>query len=265
MSILHKALDLFGDLGFFVRRNLTSLGLAARMFAAVIWRSGFLLKRPRLVSDQILFVGNHSFVIIAVSGLFVGFVLGLQGYYTLNRYGSEQALGLLVALSLTRELGPVITALLFAGRAGTSLTAEIGLMKAGEQISVMEMMAVDPIQRVLAPRFWAGIFTMPLLAALFSAMGVIGGWVVGVLMIGVDNGAFWSQVQSGVDVFQDVGNGVVKSFVFGVAVTFIALLQGYNAQATPEGVAKATTRTVVMASLAVLGLDFILTAMMFTI
>jgi phospholipid/cholesterol/gamma-HCH transport system permease protein len=154
---------------------------------------------------------------------------------------------------------------LFAGRAGTSLTAEIGLMKAGEQLSVMEMMAVDPVQRVLAPRFWAGIFTMPLLAAMFSAMGVIGGWVVGVLMIGVDGGAFWSQIQGGVDIFKDIGNGVVKSFVFGIAVTFIALLQGYNAQATPEGVAKATTRTVVMASLSVLGLDFILTAMMFTI
>ena len=168
-------------------------------------------------------------------------------------------------LRLVSALGPVVSALLFAGRAGTSLTAEIGLMKAGEQISVMEMMAVDPIERVLAPRFWAGVFTLPLLAAMFSATGVVGGWVVGVLMIGVDGGAFWSQIQGGVDVFADLGNGVVKSFVFGVAVTFIALLQGYNAQATPEGVATATTRTVVMASLTVLGLDFILTAMMFTI
>jgi len=200
-----------------------------------------------------------------VAGLFVGFVFGLQGYYVLKRYGSAESLGLMVALSLLRELGPVVTALLFAGRAGTSLTAEIGLMKAGEQISVMEMMAVDPVQRVLAPRFWAGLIVMPLLAAMFSAAGVIGGWVVGVLMIGVDGGAFWSQIQGGVDVFADLGNGVLKSFVFGVAVTFIALLQGYNAQATPEGVAKATTRTVVMASLTVLGLDFILTAMMFTI
>jgi phospholipid/cholesterol/gamma-HCH transport system permease protein len=197
--------------------------------------------------------------------LFVGFVFGLQGYYVLKRYGSAESLGLMVTLSLLRELGPVVSALLFAGRAGTSLTAEIGLMKAGEQISVMEMMAVDPIQRVLAPRFWAGVITMPLLAAMFSATGVVGGWVVGVLMIGVDGGAFWSQIQGGVDVWQDLGNGVVKSFVFGVAVTFIALLQGYNAQATPEGVAKATTRTVVMASLTVLALDFILTAMMFTI
>ena len=253
------------DIGFAVRRHLDAMGYAARLFGRLLAPVGYAFRRNVLVRDQIHFLGNYSLAIIGVSGLFVGFVLSLQGYYILQRYGSTEALGLMVALSLLRELGPVVTALLFAGRAGTALTAEIGLMKAGEQISVMEMMAVDPIQRVLAPRFWAGIFTMPLLAALFSAMGVIGGWVVGVLMIGVDNGAFWSQVQSGVDVFQDVGNGVVKSFVFGVAVTFIALLQGYNAQATPEGVAKATTRTVVMASLAVLGLDFILTAMMFTI
>ena len=210
-------------------------------------------------------MGNYSLAIIAVSGLFVGFVFGLQGYYTLQRYGSTEALGLLVTLSLVRELGPVVTALLFAGRAGTSLTAEIGLMKAGEQLSVMEMMAVDPVQRVLAPRFWAGVIAMPLLAAVFSAMGIIGGWVVGVLMIGVDGGAFWSQVQGGVDVWKDVGNGIIKSIVFGFTVTFVALLQGYEAQPTPEGVSSATTRTVVMASLAVLGLDFILTAMMFTI
>ena len=158
-----------------------------------------------------------------------------------------------------------MTALLFAGRAGTSLTAEIGLMKAGEQISVMEMMAVDPIQRVLAPRFWAGVVVMPLLAAVFSATGVIGGWVVGVLMIGVDAGSFWSQIQGGVDVWQDVGNGILKSIVFGLTVTFIAVFQGFEAQATPEGVASATTRTVVVASLAVLGLDFVLTALMFSI
>ncbi len=192
-------------------------------------------------------------------------MLGLQGYYTLQRYGSSEALGLLVTLSLVRELGPVVTALLFAGRAGTSLTAEIGLMKAGEQLSAMEMMAVDPVQRILAPRFWAGIFVMPVLAAVFSAVGVIGGWVVGVLLIGVDPGAFWSQMQGGVDVWRDVGNGVIKSFVFGITVTFIALLQGYEAHATPEGVSRATTRTVVIASLAVLGLDFVLTTLMFSI
>jgi len=253
------------DVGFAVRRTLVDMGYAARLFARLLASVGYALRRNPLVRDQIHFLGNYSLAIIGISGLFVGFVLSLQGYYILQRYGSAEALGLMVALSLLRELGPVVTALLFAGRAGTALTAEIGLMKAGEQISVMEMMAVDPIERVLAPRFWAGIFVMPLLAALFSAMGVLGGWVVGVLMIGVDGGAFWSQIQGGVDVFRDLGNGVVKSVVFGVAVTFIALLQGYCAQATPEGVAKATTRTVVMASLSVLALDFVLTAMMFTV
>ena len=264
MTVLHKAIDILGDLGFFIRSNVSNLGHAARLFVAVIFRSGFLFKRPRLVIDQILFVGNHSFVIIAVSGLFVGFVLGLQGYYTLNRYGSEQALGLLVALSLTRELGPVITALLFAGRAGTSLTAEIGLMKAGEQLSAMEMMAVDPLSRVIAPRLWAGIISMPILATIFTAVGVIGGYFVGVPLIGVDSGAFWSQMQGGVDLFSDIGNGLIKSIVFGIAVTFIALYQGYEARPTPEGVSQATTRTVVISSLAVLGLDFLLTAMMFS-
>ena len=223
------------------------------------------LQRFGLIRDQIHFLGNYSLVIIAFSGLFVGFVFGLQGYYTLQRYGSSEALGLLVALSLVRELGPVVTALLFAGRAGTSLTAEIGLMKAGEQISVMEMMAVDPVLRVLAPRFWGGVIAMPLLAAVFSAMGIVGGWVVGVVMIGVDSGSFWSQIQGGVDVWRDVGNGIIKSIIFGFAVTYVALLQGYVAQATPEGVASATTRTVVMASLSVLVMDFVLTAMMFTI
>jgi phospholipid/cholesterol/gamma-HCH transport system permease protein len=233
------------------------------MFLAVLASFGRLLRRPRLVTDQVHFIGNHSLIIIAVSGLFVGFVLGLQGYYTLNKYGSEQALGLLVALSLTRELGPVVTALLFAGRAGTSLTAEIGLMKAGEQLAAMEMMAVDPLQRVIGPRFWAGVIAMPLLAAIFSAVGVLGGYIVGVRLIGVDEGAFWSQMQAGVDVWNDIVNGVIKSIVFGFAVTFIALFQGYEAQPTPEGVARATTRTVVIASLLVLWLDFMLTALMF--
>jgi len=253
------------DVGFAVRRQLADLGQGARLFIRLLATLGGSLKRFGLIRDQIHFLGNYSLAIIAVSGLFVGFVFGLQGYYTLQRYGSSEALGLLVTLSLVRELGPVVTALLFAGRAGTSLTAEIGLMKAGEQISVMEMMAVDPVQRILAPRFWAGVIAMPLLAAVFSATGIIGGWVVGVLMIGVDSGSFWSQIQGGVDVWQDVGNGVVKSIVFGFTVTFVALWQGFEAQPTPEGVASATTRTVVVASLAVLGLDFILTAMMFTI
>jgi phospholipid/cholesterol/gamma-HCH transport system permease protein len=235
------------------------------LFLRLVQLAGPSFKRFGLVRDQVHFLGNYSLSIIMVSGLFVGFVLGLQGYYILVDYGSTEALGQMVALSLVRELGPVVAALLFAGRAGTSLTAEIGLMKAGEQLSAMEMMAVDPIRRILAPRFWGGVIAMPLLAAVFSAVGVMGGWLVGVVMIGVDPGAFWSQMQGGVDVWKDVGNGVVKSIVFGFTVTFVALLQGYEAQATPEGVSNATTRTVVMASLAVLGLDFILTAMMFTI
>jgi phospholipid/cholesterol/gamma-HCH transport system permease protein len=253
------------SIGFAVRSKLADLGLGARLFARLLLSFGASFRRFGLIRDQIHFLGNYSLAIISVSGLFVGFVFGLQGYYTLQRYGSSEALGLLVTLSLVRELGPVVTALLFAGRAGTSLTAEIGLMKAGEQLSAMEMMAVDPVQRILAPRFWAGVITMPLLAAVFSAMGIIGGWVVGVLMIGVDAGSFWSQIQGGVDVWKDVGNGIVKSLVFGFTVTFLALLQGFEAQATPEGVSRATTRTVVVSSLSVLGLDFILTAMMFTI
>lgn len=253
------------DVGYGTRKLLANWGHGARLLLRLVSLFGASLRRFSLVRDQIHFLGNYSLAIIAVSGLFVGFVLGLQGYYTLQRYGSSEALGLLVALSLVRELGPVITALLFAGRAGASLTAEIGLMRAGEQIMAMEMMAVDPISRVLAPRFWAGVIAMPLLAAVFSAVGVLGGYVVGVLLIGVDSGAFWSQMQGGVDVWKDVGNGVVKSFVFGVAVTFIALLEGFEAQPTPEGVSSATTRTVVIASLSVLGLDSILTAMMFSI
>ena len=253
------------NLGFAVRSKLADIGRGARLFARLMQLVGAAFARPGLVGDQVHFLGNYSLAIIAVSGLFVGFVLGLQGYYTLQRYGSSEALGLLVALSLVRELGPVVTALLFAGRAGTSLTAEIGLMRAGEQLSAMEMMAVDPVRRILAPRFWAGVITMPLLAAVFSAVGVIGGWVVGVLMIGIDPGAFWSQMQGGVDVWKDVGNGVLKSLVFGFTVTFIALLQGFEARPTPEGVSRATTRTVVIASLAVLALDFVLTALMFSI
>ncbi len=251
-------------LGAAVRTRVIGLGVFTRFFMRLLTASDIALKRPRLVSQQIHFIGNHSLLIIAVSGLFVGFVLGLQGYYTLNRYGSEEALGLLVALSLTRELGPVVTALLFAGRAGTSLTAEIGLMKAGEQLAAMEVMAVDPVRRVLAPRFWGGVIAMPILAAVFSMVGILGGWIVGVLMIGIDTGSFWSQMQNGVDVWKDVMNGVIKSVVFGVAVTLIALFEGWQARPTPEGVARATTRTVVAGSLAVLGLDFLLTALMFS-
>jgi phospholipid/cholesterol/gamma-HCH transport system permease protein len=239
------------------------IGFVTRSFFGLLGKSPGALRRPTLISEQVHFIGNYSLLIITVSGLFVGMVLGLQGYYTLSQFGAEEKLGQLVALSLLRELGPVVTALLFAGRAGTSLTAEIGLMKAGEQLTAMEMMAVNPIQRVLAPRFWAGLIAMPVLAAVFSAIGVIGGYLVGVRLIGVDEGAFWSQMQANIDVRRDIMNGVIKSFVFGMAVTFTALFQGYEAQPTPEGVSRATTRTVVIASLMVLGLDFIMTALMF--
>jgi phospholipid/cholesterol/gamma-HCH transport system permease protein len=253
------------DVGYAVRGKLDDYGYSARLLGRLFGMLGSTLARGRLLRDQVHFLGNYSLAIIGVSGLFVGFVMGLQFYYALQRYGSSESLGLLVDLALVRELGPVLTALLFAGRAGTSLTAEIGLMKSGEQLSAMEMMAVDPVQRILAPRFWGGVIAMPLLTAVFSAVAIAGCWIVGVMMIGIDAGAFWSQMQGGVDVFKDVGNGVIKSVVFGVAVTFIAVLQGYEAQATPEGVARATTRTVVIASLAVLALDFVLTAMMFSI
>jgi len=216
-----------------------------------------------LLIQQLFAVGVLSFLIIFVSGLFVGMVLGLQGYNTLVDFGAEESLGVMVALSLVRELGPVVTALLFAGRAGSALTAEIGLMKATEQLSGMEMMAVDPIKRIVAPRFWAGVISMPLLAAIFSAIGVVGGYLVGVGLLGIDGGAFWSQMQPRVDLSEDILNGIIKSVVFGVVVTWIAVYEGYDATPTSEGVSRATTRTVVHSALAVLGLDFILTALMF--
>ena len=253
------------DVGYATRNKLSGYGYGARLFWRLLTMAGPTFKRFSLVRDQIHFLGNYSLAIIGVSGLFVGFVLALQGYYTLQRYGASEALGLLVALGLVRELGPVITALLYAGRAGTALTAEVGIMKRDEVLSYMEVTAIDPVQRVLAPRFWAGVIAMPILAAIFSAVGIVGGYLVGVVMIGVDSGAFWSQMQGGVDVWKDVGNGIIKSVVFGLAVNFIALLQGYEAEPTPEGVSRATTRTVVLASLAVLGLDFVLTALMFSI
>lgn len=239
------------------------IGFAARFFVAVLMYSGTSFRRFNLTIREIYFTGVLSLIIILISGLFVGMVLGLQGYDTLQRYGASEALGVLVSLSLVRELGPVISALLFASRAGSAMTAEIGLMKTTEQLSAMEMMAVNPIARVVAPRFWAGVFSMPLLAAMFSAMGVLGGYLVGVKLIGVDDGAFWSQMQSSVDVRLDIVNGVIKSFVFGVAVTLISVFEGYDAEPTAEGVSGATTRTVVTSSLAILALDFILTAFMF--
>ncbi len=258
-------MNFLSSIGRGLRLKLADWGAAARLLGLLVLNLGGCLRRFALVREQVFYLGNRSLSLISVSGLFVGFVLALQGYYTLQRYGSAEAVGLLVALSLVRELGPVVAALLFAGRAGTSLTAEIGLMKANEQLVAMEMMAVDPVKRVLAPRFWAGFIAMPLLAAVFSAVGILGGWLVAVPLIGIDAGSFWSQMQGGVDVFADVGNGVVKSLVFGVTVSFVALLQGYGCKPTPEGVSQATTRTVVMSSLAVLALDFMLTAMMFSI
>jgi len=239
-------------------------GHAAIFFITLLRAVPASLRRIGPVITQIHAIGNRSLLIILASGLAVGFVLALQMYYALVTYGAVESLGLIVNLSLVRELGPVVTALLFAGRAGTSLTAEIGLMKAGEQIAAMELMAIDPRVRVLAPRFIGGIVSLPLLTILFSAIGILGAWVVAVGLIGVDAGNFWSIQQNGVDVWRDLGNGVVKSAVFGVICTAVALYQGYETEATPEGVAYATTRTVVISSLAVLGMDFILTAMMFS-
>lgn len=239
------------------------IGVVTRFFFLILIYSGSSFRRFHLIIKELFSTGVMSLIIIIVAGLFVGMVLGLQGYETLQRYGSESALGSMVALSLVRELGPVVAALLFASRAGSAMTAEIGLMKATEQISAMEMMAVNPIARIVAPRFWAGVVSMPLLAAIFSAAGIFGGYFVGVVQIGVDEGSFWSQMQAAVDFRDDILNGVIKSCVFGTAITVIALFEGYDAAPTAEGVSGATTRTVVTSSLAILMLDFVLTAIMF--
>lgn len=238
------------------------IGAAMRFFALILFYSGASFYRFHLTIREIFFSGVLSLIIIIVSGLFVGMVLGLQGYETLQTYGSEEKLGVLVALSLVRELGPVVSALLFASRAGSAITAEIGLMKATEQISAMEMMAVNPVARVVAPRFWGGVISMPLLAGLFSATGVFGAYLVGVRLIGVDEGAFWSQMQAAVDFRYDIMNGVIKSTVFGVAISAIATFEGFDAPPTAEGVSGATTRTVVSSSLLVLALDLVLTGFM---
>ncbi|MDO8206517.1 MAG: lipid asymmetry maintenance ABC transporter permease subunit MlaE [Gallionella sp.] len=239
------------------------IGVASRFFFLTLIYSGNSFRRFHLIIKELFSTGVMSLIIIIVAGLFVGMVLGLQGYETLKRYGSESALGVMVALGLVRELGPVMAALLFASRAGSAMTAEIGLMKATEQISAMEMMAVNPIARIVAPRFWAGVISMPLLAALFSAVGIFGGYLVGVVQIGVDEGSFWSQMQAAVDFREDIMNGVIKSLVFGIVVTVIALFEGFDAPPTAEGVSGATTRTVVTSSLAILMLDFVMTAIMF--
>ena len=250
-------------LGHGVVEGIWRLGFASRFCWAILRYSGTSFRRLPLTLREIYFSGVLSLLIILVSGLFVGLVLGLQGYETLQRYGSSEALGILVALSLVRELGPVVAGLLFASRAGSSITAEVGIMKASEQLKAMDMMAVNPIARVVAPRFWGGVISMPLLAALFSAMGVFGGWLIGVQFIGVDNGAFWSQMQASVDFRNDVMNGMIKSVVFGVAVSFIAVFEGFDATPTAEGVSAAITRTVVTSALAILALDFVLTSFMF--
>jgi phospholipid/cholesterol/gamma-HCH transport system permease protein len=248
------------------RQALSSIERLGRMsifLYQVLGTLGTLVPRFQLVVQQLFAVGVLTLLIILVSGLFVGMVLGFQGYTTLVDFGAEDSLGQLVALSLVRELGPVVTALLFAGRAGSALTAEIGLMKATEQLAGMEMMAVNPIQRVIAPRFVAGFVAMPLLAALFSAVGVLGGHLIGVGLLGVDGGSFWSQMQNTVDWYEDIMNGVIKSVVFGFTIAWIAVFEGYDAKPTSEGVSRATNRTVVYSSLAVLALDFILTSLMF--
>jgi phospholipid/cholesterol/gamma-HCH transport system permease protein len=260
--VLERLQRPIATLGHKVIEGVWRVGVMARFFALVLSSSATSVQRFRLVMREVYFSGVLSLVIIIVSGLFVGMVLGLQGFETLQKYGATESIGVLVALSLVRELGPVVAALLFASRAGSAITAEIGLMKVTEQLSAMDMMAVSPMSRVIAPRFWAGVISMPLLAALFEATGVFGGYIVGVVLIGVDNGAFWSQMQSAVDFRYDVLNGVVKSFVFGIAVSVIATFEGYDAPPTAEGVSRATTRTVVSSALTILALDLVLTSLM---
>ncbi|MGL6070909.1 lipid asymmetry maintenance ABC transporter permease subunit MlaE [Craterilacuibacter sp.] len=261
--MLDSLLSPLRRLGHWVIEAIWRLGLISRFFVAILLNSGQSLLRFHLVIREVYFSGVLSLIIIVVSGLFVGMVLGLQGYTTLVRFGSTDALGALVALSLLRELGPVLAALLFASRSGSAMTAEIGLMKATEQLDAMSVMAVNPIARVVAPRFWAGVLSMPVLAALFNVMGILGGYYVGVIMIGLDSGSYWSQMQNNVDLHVDVVNGLIKSLFFGVAVTLIAVYEGFDATPTAAGVSAATTRTVVTSALVILALDFVLTAFMF--
>ena len=256
-------LEFLESLGKTTRHSFAKLGRGTFFLLHTLTGIHETLPRPSLLIKQMYSIGVLSFLIITISGLFVGMVLGLQGFNILSDFGAEESLGIMVAASLVRELGPVVSALLFAGRAGSALTAEIGLMKATEQLSGMEMMAVDPINRIVSPRFLAGFISMPLLAALFSAIGVMGGHLVGVGMLGVDDGAFWAQMQANIDFHEDIVNGIIKSVVFGFVVSWIALFEGYDAVPTSEGVSRATTRTVVNSAFSVLGLDFILTALMF--
>ncbi|SIT02991.1 lipid asymmetry maintenance ABC transporter permease subunit MlaE [Neptunomonas antarctica] len=256
-------LDQIATLGRSTLDRLASAGRSGQM----LWQSLVAAPTPvvmfPLLLKQIYFIGVLSLVIIIVSGLFIGMVLGLQGYTILVDYGSEQAVGQMVALTLVRELAPVVTALLFAGRAGSALTAEIGLMKATEQLSSLEMIGVDPLRRIVAPRLWAGFISMPILAVIFAMVGIFGGALISIEWLGIFEGSFWANMQNSVDFSGDVLNGVIKAFVFGVVVTWIAVFQGYDCVPTSEGISQATTRTVVYSSLAVLGLDFVLTALMF--
>ena len=242
---------------------LESLGRASVFVLAGITGIPYSRKGFRLLNEQLCFVGVFSLAIIICSGLFVGMVLALQGYTILIKFGAEPAVGQLVALSLVRELGPVVAGLLFAGRAGSALTAEIGVMKATEQLEGLQLMAVDPLKRIIAPRFWAGFISMPILSLIFSAIAIFGGYLVAVEWLNVDGGAFWGNMQAAVDFHEDVVNGIIKSTVFGLLITWIAVFQGYDCIPTTEGIGAATTRTVVYASLAILGSDFVLTAVMF--
>jgi len=254
----------FQLLGRKVINRLLGLGRAVILLSSALVHVPNVKKGTPLLIKQLYAVGVQSLIIIVVSGLFIGMVLALQGYTILIGYGAEASLGPMVALSLLRELGPVVSALLFAGRAGSALTAEIGLMRATEQLSSLEMMAIDPLRRVVAPRFWAGFISLPLLAAIFSAVGILGAHLVGVDWLGVDGGTFWSVMQSQVDFDKDIMNGIIKSLFFAFVVTWIAVYKGYECIPTSEGIAKATTQTVVQSSLLVLALDFVLTALMFT-
>lgn len=250
-------------LGRQVTNRLISLGEICHFLISIFLMSTMCLRRPWLVVREIYFIGVFSLLIIVVSGLFVGMVLGLQMYDTLERFGSGDGVGMVVALALVRELGPVLSALLFSSRAGSAITAEIGLMKATEQLNALEMMGIQPLARVITPRFWAGVISLPLLNVIFCALGILGGYLVAVELLGVDAGTFWSQMQNAVDFYQDVMNGIIKSLIFAVAVSLVAVFEGYSAVPTAEGVSRATTRTVVVSALVVLALDFVLTAFMF--
>jgi phospholipid/cholesterol/gamma-HCH transport system permease protein len=249
LEIVHALRSFFG-----------TFGAGQIFFLRILVNIPYALARPRLIIKQVYVTGVQSLVVIMLAGFFVGMVLALQSFLTLSRFGAEDSIGMVAALGLVRELGPVVTALLFAGRAGTALSSEIGLMRATDQLSGMEMMAVDPIKRVIVPRFLGGVIAMPILAAIFSAMGIFGAWLEGVVILGVDEGAFWSQMQAQVDLRDDVMSGVIKSVFFGIAASLLAVFEGYNSAPTAEGVGRATTRAVVHTSLTVLILNFMLTA-----